>query len=75
MNITSEEIIIELEKMLPSSDGLWNQRIQELVARLKNNNYVLDNMMNSDSLIYELRSIGFHDIANRLIGRGNYGRY
>ena len=74
--ITADEIIADLQKVMPQLEGLHLKRLQEVVERLKNGGYPeIDRMIPAEDLMYDLRAIGFPDLANKLMkGDSRYGR-
>ena len=74
--MNTEDIVTELTKMSSVGDGLYSLKINTMIKKLNDGYYKdLDQLMSSDELIYDLNSIGFPDLAKKLLGRGNYGRY
>lgn len=76
--MTTEEIINELENMLhhlgvdyADPFDLYGKRIKGLIDKLKSGHYTdTSNLMPYDDLIYELRAIGFPDLAQKLSMKG-----
>lgn len=74
MNITAEEIVEELKKMLNhmKADYLYTKKVQGMIERLETGS---TQDLSSKELIEDLRLTGFPDLANKLVWKGGiYGK-